>query len=380
MKDSTVITPPRRARPEPTRHDRGLAALMEAGRALGAARDVPTLLAVVREQVALAFAADRATLYLHDAERCDLWTTEAADPPTWPRETRIPDDHGPCGRVFQTRQPHSISDVLCEPGLARMPREYEGFLMHSMLFVPVMQTPRRCIGVLEVMDRREDYFDAADVSFLEAIAVQVALGLDTIRLLRAQGRQFETFVSAMSAALDARDPLTTIHSINVANYAMGIGEILGLPAGEIEWLRMAGLLHDIGKIGVSDAVLTKAGRLSPEEFEEMKRHPEYTRTILSKVAFTEELEELDTLAPAHHERLDGSGYPEALWDDQLPRKARILAVADVYDALTQTRHYRRGMTMHEAFKEIDAMTPQQLDRHCVAALKAFLGCGPWPIK
>ncbi|HKQ47697.1 MAG TPA: HD domain-containing phosphohydrolase [Phycisphaerae bacterium] len=380
MKNSSVITPPRRARTEPNRHDRELASLMEAGRAIGAARDLPALMAVVCEHVASAFAADRATLYLHDAERCELWTSHAADPNEWPRDTRIPDDHGPCGRVFQTHQPHCIVDATRESGLARRPCEHDGFLMHSLLFAPVMQTPRRCVGVLEVMDRREGYFSQDDARLLEAIAVQVALCLDTIRLVRAQQRQFETFVSAISAALDARDPLTTIHSINVANYAMGIGEILGLPSDEIAWLRMAGLLHDIGKIGVSDAVLTKAGRLSPEEFDEMKRHAAYSRNILSRIAFTDELEELDVLAPAHHERLDGSGYPEALRHDQLPRKARILAVADVYDALTQTRHYRRGMTMHEAFKELDAMTPHQLDRHCVAALKAFLGCGPWPIK
>lgn len=379
MKGSTVISPPRRARPEPHRHDRGLAALMDAGRAIGAARDIPTLMAVVCEQAAAAFAADRATLYLHDAERSELWTVGASEPHTWAREDRIHDDHGPCGRVFQTRQPLCIADAPREPGLARTPREHDGFLMHSLLFAPVMQTPRRCTGVLEVLDRREGYFSADDASLLEAIAVQVALCLDTVRLVRAQQRQFETFVSAISAALDARDPLTTIHSINVANYAMGIGEILGLQPEEIAWLRMAGLLHDIGKIGVSDAVLTKAGRFSAEEFEEMKRHAEYSQNILSKVAFTDELEELEVLAPAHHERLDGSGYPEGRRDDQLPRKARILAVADVYDALTQTRHYRRGMTMHEAFKEIDAMTPHQLDRHCVAALKAFLGCGPWPI-
>jgi GAF domain-containing protein len=134
MKSSTVIPPPRRARTEPNRHDRGLAALMEAGRAIGAARDIPALMAVVGEQAAAAFGADRATLYLHDAERCELWTSAASDSHAWPRETRLPDDHGPCGRVFQTRQPHTIVDATREPGVARRPCEHNGFLMHSMLF------------------------------------------------------------------------------------------------------------------------------------------------------------------------------------------------------------------------------------------------------
>jgi HD-GYP domain-containing protein (c-di-GMP phosphodiesterase class II) len=189
-----------------------------------------------------------------------------------------------------------------------------------------------------------------------------------------------SFVAAMSAALDSRDPLTAIHSINVANYAVGIGEILGLATEEIQWLRLAGLLHDVGKIGIPESVLMKPGRLTSVEFEEMKRHADYSRAILSKIKFMKELQGLDALASAHHERLDGSGYPEGLRADQLQQKARILAVADVFDALTQTRHYRVGMTMHEAFKEIGAMTPHQLDAHCVGALKAFLGCGPWPIN
>ena len=111
----------------------------------------------------------------------------------------------------------------------------------------------------------------------------------------------------------------------------------------------------------------------------MKRHAEHSREILSKIEFTEDLQGLDFIAASHHEKLDGTGYPGGLADAQIPMMARIVAVADIYDALTQTRHYRRSMSMHEAFGLIDEMTPHELDPRCVGALKAFLGVGPWPM-
>lgn len=353
---------------------------MEVSRAIGTIRDPQVLMTIIMEQATRAFGADRSTLYLHDADRRELWTRVAQGLEDWPKELRVPDDHGLCGRVFQTRQSLCIADTTREQCFARRLAEQTGYLPHSMLIVPVMQASRRCVGVLQVMDHRERCFENTDLPLLEAIAVQVAISLENAELYQAQRRQFESFVSALSAALDARDPLTAIHSVNVANYAMGIGEIFGLPSPELHWLRLAGLLHDVGKIGVPEAVLTKPGRLTSEEFEEMKRHAEYSRSILSRIELMDELKGLDVIAAAHHERLDGTGYPDGLSAEQLSVKARILAVADVYDALTQTRHYRQGMTMHEALKEIDRMTPHQLDSRCVGALKAFLGCGPWPIQ
>ncbi len=352
--------------------------LMQIGRAVGSCRDLDALLGAVSRHVAAAFGADRACLYLHNETKLELWTRVFPCDDAHPHEIHFPADHGLCGRVFATHRPLCIADTLEAPRFARDAASQNGWLPHSMLLAPIMNGHNRCIGVLQVMDRRVAHFAQEDLPLLEAVAEMAALAIENARLRDEQQTQFKSLVASISAALDARDILTATHSRNVANYAVGVGVILDLSNDDLQRLHVAGLLHDVGKIGVPEVVLTKAGRLTAAELEEIRQHAQYTKEILSRVQFADALRGVDTIAAAHHERLDGSGYPDGLVADQLPLLARILAVADIFDALTQTRHHRLGMSVHEALAELEAMTPQQLDRCCVAALKAFLRCGPWP--
>ncbi len=342
-------------------------------RAIGTIRDPVRLMVAIMDEVTRAFGADRSTLYLHDPERRELWTLVAQGLEPF-AELRIPEDQGLCGQVFRSNRSRVVADASGHPHFARQVAERTGYRPRSMLIVPLQNRAGRGVGVLQVLDRRAGCFDEEDLVLLEAIAVQAGISLENARLYEAQKRQFESFVRALSTALDARDPLTAIHSINVANYAMGIGQRLGLDRSELEQLRIAGLVHDIGKIGVREAVLTKPGRLNPDEYAEMQRHTEHSRRILGQIEFTEELAGVEETAVAHHERLDGSGYPRGLVGEDIPLPARILAVADVFDALTQDRHYRRGMGVAEAFAVLDGLTPHALDPRCVAALRGFMGC------
>lgn len=359
--------------PTSTREGRRLSVLMEVCRAIGTIRDQAQLMVAIMDQVTRAFGADRSTVYLHDPARHELWTLVAQGLDSL-GELRIPEDQGLCGRVFRSNESLLVADTHRNPHFARQVAEQTGYRPRSMLVVPLQSRLGRCVGVLQVMDRRVGCFDDGNLVLLEAIAVQAGISLENARLCEAQKRQFESFVRSLSAALDARDPLTAIHSINVANYAMGIGQVLGLDARMLQQLRIAGLVHDIGKIGVREALLTKPGSLTPEEYAEMKRHTDYSRRILSQIEFIEELSGVEEVAAAHHERLDGSGYPQGLAGGDIPLPARILAVADVFDALTQDRHYRHGMSTAEAFAVIQGMVPQALDPGCAAALKEFMGC------
>jgi HD-GYP domain-containing protein (c-di-GMP phosphodiesterase class II) len=167
---------------------------------------------------------------------------------------------------------------------------------------------------------------------------------------------------ALAAAIEAKDSYTHGHSTKVMEYAVKIGIELGLTEDELETVRYAGLLHDIGKIGIKDVILTKQERLTSEEIEELHRHPEYGASIMERV---EILKEIAPLTLYHHERFDGGGYPLGLKGDQIPLGARILAVADTYDAMIADRPYRKAFPFEYVRQEMKKAAGSQLDPEIV---------------
>jgi HD-GYP domain-containing protein (c-di-GMP phosphodiesterase class II) len=166
------------------------------------------------------------------------------------------------------------------------------------------------------------------------------------------------FVETMAQALDARDPYTAGHSLRVADYSYSIAVGLGLAETDARTIYIAAQLHDIGKIGISDAVLQKKGRLTKEEFAYIKLHPQIGRRILERVAlFGKYL----NVVELHHENIDGSGYPYGLRGAQIPLDARIVRVADAFDAMTSDRSYRGRWTQESAQKEIFAHSGKHFD-------------------
>jgi HD-GYP domain-containing protein (c-di-GMP phosphodiesterase class II) len=171
-------------------------------------------------------------------------------------------------------------------------------------------------------------------------------------------------VAALAAAVEVKDRETQGHNVRVADYAVGIGRELGLPAAQLRTLARGALLHDVGKLGVPDAILHKAGALSAEEWAVIRRHPEIGADILRRAGgFSSELEAV----LHHHERVDGSGYPHGLRGEGIPLTARIVAVADTFDVLTSDRAYRRGRSRDEALAVIREECGAHLDERVVNA-------------
>ncbi len=171
-------------------------------------------------------------------------------------------------------------------------------------------------------------------------------------------------MQALAAAVDARDRYTRNHSENVSRYAQLIGRSLNLAEGDLEVLRMAGLLHDIGKIGIPDSILNKSGQLTDEERESIKAHPSVGASIVRNA------HSLDAVLPAilhHHERCDGGGYPDGLQGDDIPFLARVIAIADVFDAFTTNRPYRDALSFEEAVQELKNGAGIQFDPLLVGA-------------
>jgi putative nucleotidyltransferase with HDIG domain len=181
-------------------------------------------------------------------------------------------------------------------------------------------------------------------------------------------------IRALAATLDARDPSTAGHSERVSAVSVQIGRQMGLSESELDVLRLGALLHDIGKIGVSDEILRKPGPLTAQEFEQIKRHPALGARILRQVPF---LAPHLPIVELHHEQPDGKGYPFGLRADDIPPAARIVHVADAFDAITSVRAYRPARTAPEAIAELRRHLGTAFDRESVEALCAILPSATW---
>jgi diguanylate cyclase (GGDEF)-like protein/putative nucleotidyltransferase with HDIG domain len=186
---------------------------------------------------------------------------------------------------------------------------------------------------------------------------------------RSSQRYTETLATALARAVDAKDASTRSHCETVAELCALMAEELGLPPEHIAKMRLAGLLHDVGKIGVPDSILQKPGPLTPEEFEVMKTHTHLGYHIVSSA----ELHEEARWILSHHERPDGTGYPTALRGDEVPLESRIIMVADSFEAMTAHRPYRAGRPAHEALAELERHVGTQFDARCVEALRTVMG-------
>jgi HD-GYP domain-containing protein (c-di-GMP phosphodiesterase class II) len=248
--------------------------------------------------------------------------------------------------------------------------------------VDVFRTASGPQAALDELRRRSgQWFDPALVRAFEAVASQPGFwaGLDAPdldqRVLALEPGGFEVtldddylddIAEAFGQVVDTKSPFTSGHSERVAQYADGIAGVLGLAPQRRRWLRRAALLHDVGKLGVSNAILDKPGALDAPEWEIVRRHAELTEQILGRIhAFGE----LAQVAGAHHERLDGRGYPRALAGDAIPLETRIITTADIFDAISAERPYRGAVPVPRTLEMMAATVGTALDAACFEALK-----------
>jgi len=247
--------------------------------------------------------------------------------------------------------------------------------IRSVLLVPVY-TRDRVLGIMVLFytkDRHE--VESEDLNLVEAIAGQAAVALENASLYEDLEMSYFSTVKALARAIEVKDPYTYGHSEKVTEYSMAIARRMDLSEWDRRNIKYAAALHDIGKIGIARKVLNKPGALSEEEFLHVKTHPQLGDSIIEPVAF---LQEPRLIILHHHERYDGKGYPDGLRGVEIPLGARILSVADSYEAMMSDRPYRKALPISEAIKELDINAGTQFDPEVVKAFLEVLRKGELP--
>lgn len=285
-----------------------------------------------------------------------------------------PGSNGVFTEVFKTQRPLLIDDfeALCDRHSPHSLEISRLLRIKSFICCPIIGEGET-IGILAVdnLKSRRPLLQS-DISRLMGIAPVVGVSIRNADLLAVKEKQFHSTLHVLAASIDARDPLTAGHSEKVTEYSLAICDELGLPDGEREKVRVAALLHDYGKIGVPDAVLKKPGMLTEEEHRLVREHSLKTRTILERIHFEGNFRDVPEIAGSHHEKFDGSGYPQALAGEAIPLGARIIAVADFFEAITAERHYRKPMPVPVATQLIASHAGSHFDPAIVAAFLKVL--------
>jgi HD-GYP domain-containing protein (c-di-GMP phosphodiesterase class II) len=245
-----------------------------------------------------------------------------------------------------------------------------GFVEKTFLTMPIT-SKGKLVAVLQMIGKEGGgYFTKADEEIMELlIDTQIAPNLENAKVYNYMQELFIDSIQTIANAIDARDEYTQGHCTRVSEYSVMIGKKLGMEEEDLEGLQYAAILHDVGKIGIKDSILNSKTKLSTEEFEEMKSHVIKGAKILEQINKTKP--EIVFGAKYHHERYDGKGYVEGLAGEDIPLFARIIAVADVFDAMTSNRPYRKGLPQEEAVAELLKGADTKYDKKVV---DAFIKC------
>lgn len=326
-----------------------LLALLRIGRAIAAETDLNNLLEIIAEETKKALGADRCTVFLLDKDTNELWSKVALGMGS--QEIRFPAHMGLAGHVAMTGETINIKDAYNDDRFNKEIDKKTGYTTKTILCMPMRNLSHEIIGVFQVLNKLKDgVFRDEDEDLLIAIGSSAGIALENARLFKKQQimyeeqkKSFNSFINTLAASVDARDKITAGHSKRVTEYTVAIAQQMKMNQDEVDQLEYAALLHDFGKIGIRDSVLQKEGKLTDEEYKHIQEHVFITNEILKTMYFEEKYKQVPEIASSHHEKFNGCGYFRKLQGDEIPLGGRILAVSDVFDAITSKRHYRDRM-------------------------------------
>ncbi len=238
----------------------------------------------------------------------------------------------------------NVSYLLDSKSISALPVFLERVFPHSLMLVPLFSQMNK-VGVVALLRKENRNFTSDELNLLSVFAAHVATTVQNATIYSRMRDQNIHIIGSYAKAVEAKDYYTKGHSEGVAVYAVRLGRHLHLNSRELDALYTAGVLHDIGKIGIPDHILNKPSSLDDEEFEVMKSHPAIARDIISQVGT---LKDILPIVYHHHERVDGCGYPDGISDQQIPELAKIISVVDSFEAMTSDRAYRKALPWEKA--------------------------------
>ncbi len=352
--------------------EKPLVALLNVARTLAAETSLELLLKTVAEEIKKVLNADRCTVFLLDKKTNELCSKVALGMGT--QEIRFPASAGLAGYVAQSGEIINIKDAYSDSRFNQEIDQQTGYKTKTILCMPIWNMKHEILGVFQVLNKQNGTFSKEDEEVLIAIGSSAGIAIENARLFESQQMMinqqkelFKNFIDTLAASIDARDKITAGHSNRVKMYSELICDAMHTDEKTKANIIHAAILHDIGKIGIKDAVLQKNGKLTDDEYKHIQEHVKITYDILNRVYISEEFKEVAEIASSHHEKYDGTGYFRQLKGNEIHFGGRVLAVSDVFDAITSKRHYRDKMPIKNALEIIKSGSWKHFDGDIVEA-------------
>jgi putative two-component system response regulator len=334
--------------------------LIETIQQLSLARSVETIQAIVRHTARRLTGADGATFVLRDGDLCH-YADEDAIAPLW-KGQRFPMSACISGWVMRHRQAAMVPDIYADD---RIPADaYRPTFVKSLLMVPI----RRLDPIGAIGNYWAEHHEPSDraVMLLQALADSTAMAMENVRMIHELEAARRDSLVRLAIAAEYRDDGTHQHPQRVGRTAMALAQVLGMDDSQASLIGQAAELHDVGKLAIPDSILLKRNRLAEHEFERLKTHTTAGAAILGG-SESMLMQPAEQIALTHHERWDGSGYPNAMAGDDIPITGRIVGLADVFDALTHPRPYKAAWSIDATVSEIRSLDGRQFDPMVVSA-------------
>lgn len=350
--------------------------LFEISKAISKTIDLKDLLQLILTSALNKVGATRGSLMILDEENKDLVIRASVGiEDEIVKDCRVKIGQGIAGRVAEDGKPILISDVSEHQLFNKLSHQFSdksfisvpliGAKKEDMVSIP-LKADRMIIGVLNLNKPESSKpFTEGDLNFLSILASQAAISIENAHLFQNLEETYLSTMKTLALMLEGKSPFTQGHSERVTKYSVGIAKEMGLSSKEISTIEYGSTLHDVGKIGVNDAILNKKGKLTDEEFKTIRRHSAIGFEMLKPIKF---LKKAIPIVRNHHERVDGGGYPDGLSGEDLSLPVRICMVADAYDAMNSNRPYRDALHRDVIFSELDKNAGTQFDKDVTAVL------------